>query len=405
MAKKLKIPAIIIALSCVLFVLGCKKELRTETDHNELIIVKSKLKELGFNLDIGFRSFRDGYLIENDIFLTKEQIFNFDSNSVVDINVPIEKQPNNHDRGGGANGKISHYSTNNMVVINYGTRRNINVYIDPSFSSYYNGCLDSAINRYNQVDIGLIFTKVNNISSADIKILPYSEDSSVLGYAGFPLGNNPYSFVHLNTKFFNNLSNRADGITVIAHEIGHCIGFRHTDAGNTAYSCGGSYSPESSSGMSHIPSTPISGSPGSWMLACSNYTDRPFTMDDIFALKIVYPYTKNIYVKEVLTYIDSDSWVSGYDDWDMVTWGVVAEFYQDSNLSVPYITSGNFVLNTNYGSEVVSNPKPIMIPNGVTSYNLGTFVRDRYFSYGILVQDNSTGHRVTGFRGYFGPSF
>jgi hypothetical protein len=152
-----------------------------------------------------------------------------------------------------------------------------------------------------------------------------------------------------------------------------------------------------------MPGTTSSPHAGSWMLACSDGLDRPFTLDDILALKSIYSYRKNIYVKEVLSLISYDSGYSAYDDWEKVEWGVMAEFYQDANKTIPYTTIGNFVLNTNVGSEEVYNPEPILIPNGVTSYYLGTFIREKYYSYGTLVQDNSSGYRVTGFSGYFGP--
>jgi hypothetical protein len=79
--------------------------------------------------------------------------------------------------------------------------------------------------------------------------------------------------------------------TIIAHELGHCIGFRHTDYMNRAYSCGGSYSNEGAStvGAVHIPGTPTGASSGSWMLACvGSGVNRPFTSYDVTALNYVY---------------------------------------------------------------------------------------------------------------------
>jgi hypothetical protein len=76
---------------------------------------------------------------------------------------------------------------------------------------------------------------------------------------------------------------------VIAHEIGHCIGFRHTDYVNRA-SCG-STSGESAGtiGAVHIPGTPttVSGSYNSWMMACTNGSPL-FNAEDGIALNEVY---------------------------------------------------------------------------------------------------------------------
>ena len=77
----------------------------------------------------------------------------------------------------------------------------------------------------------------------------------------------------------------------MAHEMGHCIGMRHTDYYNRAYSCGGSASNEGAStvGAILIPGTPSSAEPNSWMLACvGNGVNRPFTANDLTALNYIY---------------------------------------------------------------------------------------------------------------------
>lgn len=45
----------------------------------------------------------------------------------------------------------------------------------------------------------------------------------------------------------------------------------------------------------HIPGTPTTPESNSWMLACSNGTDRPFTANDVTALKTVYSSNLSIY--------------------------------------------------------------------------------------------------------------
>jgi hypothetical protein len=78
--------------------------------------------------------------------------------------------------------------------------------------------------------------------------------------------------------------------SVIQHEIGHCIGFRHTDYFNRALSCGGTATNEgaSSVGAVWIPGTPTGNSANSWMLACSNGGNRTFNANDIVALNYLY---------------------------------------------------------------------------------------------------------------------
>ena len=86
-----------------------------------------------------------------------------------------------------------------------------------------------------------------------------------------------------------------DGIaTIMAHEMGHCIGFRHTDFYDRSISCGGGLSNEGDAGIgaNHIPGTPnvgeVSASRRSWMLACTDGSNRPFNNDDKTALSYLY---------------------------------------------------------------------------------------------------------------------
>ena len=79
--------------------------------------------------------------------------------------------------------------------------------------------------------------------------------------------------------------------TILAHEIGHCIGMRHTDFADRSYSCGGSPTNEGAStvGAVHIPGTPTGPDPNSWMLACiGSGQNRPFNANDKVALNYLY---------------------------------------------------------------------------------------------------------------------
>jgi len=116
-----------------------------------------------------------------------------------------------------------------------------------------------------------------------------------LASSGFPLNNgNPYGTVKMNSNAIGNgTSNTFINYcsTIMAHEIGHCIGFRHTDYMNRAYSCGGSPVNEGASnvGAVHIPGTPTGPDSGSWMLACiGNNQNRPFNNNDGVALDYIY---------------------------------------------------------------------------------------------------------------------
>lgn len=244
------------------------EELQTE---NQIIPKRiiNKLVKLGFATEEGLSLFEDGYLVENDILLTENQIDKLLLSQVNGDNT--QKQ----------------YRTNNLVN---GTRT-LSVFMDPAFGSFMQNAFNDAIGRYNAMNLRLNFTRTNNAITNDIEIIAFFENSDVLGIsAGFPVNGNPANTIKLNTRYYNDSSRRADAATTIAHEIGHAIGFRHTDFMNRSFSCGGNAVNEGTAGVganliNGTPSGPVS---NSWMLACSNNTNRPFVLSDEIALYNIY---------------------------------------------------------------------------------------------------------------------
>jgi len=111
---------------------------------------------------------------------------------------------------------------------------------------------------------------------------------------GFPTaaGNVSTTPIILNQAALGPAPNANFLTTVIAHEMGHCIGFRHTDYFNRAFSgCSGSPNNEGAAGVGavNIPGTPTAEDPNSWMLACIGAgVNRPFNANDIIALNYLY---------------------------------------------------------------------------------------------------------------------
>ncbi|MFM7327749.1 MAG: M57 family metalloprotease, partial [Bacteroidota bacterium] len=231
------------------------------------------LKAAGFDTDHNLYAYQDGYLVENDIFLTADQIH--------ELAKPVSA---------GKHGSEEHYRTTNLVT----AISTIKVWFDPAFGANNKVEFDAAIARYNALNLTLTFQSVATEPEANIAIKSFYENSSVLGRsAGFPTSTGyPASPITLNTKYYSStLAVRGDTKTVIAHEIGHAIGFRHTDYMNRKYSCGpGPGSNEGTAGVGAIliPGTPTGPDANSWMLACSSGKDRPFTTNDQTALTTVY---------------------------------------------------------------------------------------------------------------------
>jgi hypothetical protein len=160
--------------------------------------------------------------------------------------------------------------------------------VSTSLSSTYVSATDAAISRYNAQNLLINFTRVT--SGGSILLSPAPAGSGYLASAGFPSGGNPYNSILINTSQLNGQP-LATITSVIAHEMGHCIGFRHTDWMNRAYSCGGSAVNEGAGtvGAVQIPGTPSGPDSGSWMLACiGSGQNRPFNTNDITALNYLY---------------------------------------------------------------------------------------------------------------------
>lgn len=212
----------------------------------------------------------EGYLVEGDIVLTPEFLAQAPGGHFLRI-------ANNEQ-----------YRTTNLV----NGPRTITLSMDSKLRNKagYSSALQMVADRYNAQNLSLNFSVVNSNGNIRFSNLtgPY------LASAGFPSGGQPYGSVKVNANaigtgtsptFINYLA------TILSHEVGHCIGFRHTDFMNRQFSCGGAFSNEgqSSSGAIHIPGTPTAADPDSWMLACiGNLVNRPFNANDATALDFLY---------------------------------------------------------------------------------------------------------------------
>lgn len=233
--------------------------------------VLNNIARLGFSTDkIVYDEEDMGYIVEGDIFLSESDLESVPN----EFRVPEAEQ----------------YHTFNLVT---GTPRNISVFVAGSLGTAISNATDVALTRYNDENLGITFSRTSNRRQADIQIA--KAGGNFLASAGFPTsGGDPFNKIKINS---NAVSGQPQGTiaSIIAHEIGHCIGFRHTDWFDRSISCGGAPTNEGQStsgvGAVHIPNTPTgaSNSAQSWMLSCiGGGQDRPFNNDDKQALDFLY---------------------------------------------------------------------------------------------------------------------
>lgn len=251
------------ALFATLFIVACSKASK-ETGAEISQDVLNQIKALGFSADNVIAE-DGGYIVEGDIFLSPQDLTT--QKTAHKLVIANEEQ----------------YRTTNLVT---GFPRTITVSVSGNVSVGFSISVNNAIARYNAQGLGLTFLRVDNNGDVNIRIV---NTGQYIASAGFPSGGNPYPEIKYAKKYSNGYS---DGFmtTVVTHELGHCIGFRHTDYMNRAYSCGsGGNEGDGGVGAIQIPGTPSGPDAASWMLSClSASTNRPFNTNDVTALNYLY---------------------------------------------------------------------------------------------------------------------
>ncbi|GGI24685.1 M57 family metalloprotease [Pedobacter mendelii] len=262
----------------LIFITSCKSnntdlitpETKTEISASTL----SQIKALGFSVTSA-RKVEGGYLVENDILLTEENLS--DASSSPNLNIAETEQ----------------YRTTNVVK---SLPRVITVSVT-NLPQVYSDAVNTMISRYNSLGLRITFQRASGSAKGSIDVVGFNEGPSggyiTLGSAGFPTSSgNPFNQIRMNTNSaaYGSNPNLLYLASVLQHEVGHCIGFRHTDYMNRAYSCGGAASNEGASnvGAVRIPGTPSTADAESFMLACSNGGNRTFNSNDVIAVNYLY---------------------------------------------------------------------------------------------------------------------
>ena len=268
--------SLLLAIMLLMFAFSCKKAISPEQEMINTEITQdviNSIKAMGFSTD-NITTEEGGFIVEGDIFIGADELNRSMKGSFVKV------------------GAVEQYRTTNLVT---GLPRVLKVSINPNVSNLtFAPILDEAIRRFNVENLSIRFQRVS--TGADIVISNGS--GSFYGASGFPtVTGRACNSIKVNAKALA-LANPANffnfAASVFAHELGHSIGFRHTDYMNLATSCtlsanAATFETSDPAGAIQIPGAPSGPDPDSWMLACiSSGTNRPFTANDRLALHALY---------------------------------------------------------------------------------------------------------------------
>jgi hypothetical protein len=158
-----------------------------------------------------------------------------------------------------------------------------------SFSAKFSDAIDRAITNYNNVSLTFHMQRTSGSTSGCNAVITGNVSTGTGGSSGFPSGGLPYNAINIGSGLNSYDVNTVEH--VMTHELGHTVGFRHSDYFNRSISCGtGGNEGASTVGAILIPGTPSGATVGgSIMNSCFRAVETgEFTSTDLTALRALY---------------------------------------------------------------------------------------------------------------------
>ena len=154
----------------------------------------------------------------------------------------------------------------------------------------FNTALNNALANYNNLNLTFHMVRTSGNQAGCDALISIRLSGPVGGSSGFPSGGLPFTSIQIGKGLS---SFQTSTVThVITHELGHCVGFRHSDFFDRSISCGGQPSNEGDGGVGAIliPGTPSGATVGgSVMNSCFRTVEAGvFTSTDKTALNALY---------------------------------------------------------------------------------------------------------------------
>jgi hypothetical protein len=184
-----------------------------------------------------------------------------------------------------AAGSQEQYRTTNLVSLGLQT-----ICVDGSrLTGSFSTALDNALANYNGLGLTFHMQRTSGSTAGCGAVISIRISGPTGGSSGFPSGGLPFNSIKIGSGLKSFAVNTI--AHVITHELGHCVGLRHSDFFDRSISCGsGGNEGDGGVGAILIPGTPSGATVGgSVMNSCFRTTEvGRFTSTDVTALNALY---------------------------------------------------------------------------------------------------------------------